>query len=69
MINEKIKDVLRLATLIVEHRNGDINTEDGCLATTDTDTMIALQIALCDAFDTQSDDVHMLEIEPKINAL
>lgn len=68
-MNEKIKDVLRLAVLIVEQRGGDINTEDGYVATTDTDAIIGLERALCEAFDTSSDDATRLEIFPKIGAL
>jgi len=68
-MNQKIKDVLRYAVLIVEYRGGDVSTEDGNLATTDVDAMINLGAALCEAFDTTSDDPTMLEISPKIDKL
>jgi len=67
--NDKIKEVLKLAVLVAEYRGGDVTTEDGCFATTDLDTLIALEAAICEAFSTESDDVTMLEIAPKINAL
>ncbi len=68
-MDQKIKDALIWAVRIVEYRGGDVDTVDGDLATTDVDTMINLEAALCDAFDTTSDDATMLEIGPKINRL
>ena len=68
-MNEQIKEVLRLAVLVVEYRHGDIDTDDGCFAATDLDTLIKLESALCAAFSTKSDDARMLEIAPKIKEL
>jgi len=65
----KIKEVLKQAILIVEYRSSDVDTEDGCFATTCLDTMISLEAALCDAFDTNSDDATMMEIWPKVQKL
>jgi hypothetical protein len=68
-MNDKIKDVLKLAVLIVESREGDIDTEDGYKGAVDLDTIIQLEIALCEAFDTSSDNATMAEIDSKINDL
>lgn len=66
---DAIKRVLKLAVLICEYRTGDVDTEDGTFATTDLDTIIELEAALCHAFNTSSDDAKMLEIAPKIECL
>ena len=68
-MNEKIKKVLKLAVLVVEYRGTDTDDCNGSHATTDIDSMINLEAALCDAFDTTSDDATILEIAPKINEL
>ena len=68
-MDDKIKQVLKKAILVVEYRGGDINTLDGSKAVTSVDAIIELEMALCEAFETKSDDAHMLEIEPKIDAL
>lgn len=68
-MNDKLKEVLRLAVLIVEYRSGDIDTDGGSFATTNLDTIIYLEQALCDAFSTKSDDATMKEIGPMIEAL
>jgi len=69
MADAKIKDIRRLAVLIVEYRNGDVSNEDGSFATTDLNTIIRLEMALCEAFDTNSYDATMREIGPKIDKL
>lgn len=66
---EKLKEVLKRAVLIVEYRQGDIDTEDGSFAVTDVDEIIRLEQALCDLFETSTDNATMLEISPKIAAL
>ena len=68
-MNDKIKEVLRQAVLIVEYRSGDVDTADGCFAATCLDTMINLEAALCDAFETIGDDATFREIAPKIDTL
>ena len=68
-MDDKIKQVLKKAVLVVEYRGSDIWADDGPEATTSVDAIIELEQALCEAFETESDDAHMLEIAPKINAL
>ncbi len=68
-MDEKFKRVLRFAVHVCELRKGDIDTEDGPMATTDTDSIINLEAALCDALDTQSDDIEIHEVRKKIQAL
>jgi len=48
-MNEKLKGVLKQAVLVCEYRAGDVSTEDGNFATTDIDSIIRLEEALCDA--------------------
>lgn len=66
VMGKEIKNVLTLAALIVEHRQGDLETEDGSFAVTDLDTIINLEAALVEAFNLDSDDVSIFEIHPKI---
>lgn len=68
-MDEKLKEVLRQAVLIVEYRSGDTSNEDGSFATTDLDTIIRLESAICDAFRTECDDAIMFEIGPMIDVL
>jgi hypothetical protein len=68
-MNEKIKEVLKQAVLVCEYRGGDIDTEDGSFATTDTDSMIRLEAALCDALNAPSDNIAMLDVQRTIEAL
>ena len=68
-MNEKLKEVLKQAVLVCEYRAGDVSTEDGDFATTDIDSIIRLEEALCDALDAPSDDIRMLDVFQKIQKL
>jgi len=67
-MNDKIKEVLGLATALVLSREGDITTEDGNFATVDEDLIINLEIAISQAFELEGDEVVTSDI-PKIKAL
>lgn len=69
VLTPEIKEVLREAAQVVAWRNGDVSTEDGNFATTDTDAIIRLEQALCTALKTSSDDVVLEEILPMIEVL
>jgi hypothetical protein len=56
-MNDKMKRVMELAVSVVLSRGGDVDTEDGCKATIDTDEIIKLEAAIVDAFNLPSDDV------------
>lgn len=68
-MDKKIKAVLVAALNVADGRCGDVSTEDGDYATCSVENMIALEAALCEAFDTETDDVIASEIFPKIKAL
>ena len=62
-MNDKIKEILKLATELVLTRTGDVTTEDGNFATVDTDLIIRLDEALAHEFTNDSDDVSFENIE------
>jgi hypothetical protein len=66
---EKLKEVLTKAVMVIEYRAGDVSTEDGTYATTDTDEIIRLESALCDALGTEFDDIDLSEALALIDAL
>lgn len=68
-VSEKIVAALHAALNVAYDRKGDVDTEDGTYATTDRDSMIHLETALCEAFDAKSDDVLVHELRPKVDAL
>lgn len=47
----KLKELINRAILVAAWRDGDVDTEDGTYATTDTDEMIHLESAIQDFFD------------------
>lgn len=47
---EQLKQLIERAILVAYHRDGDVDTEDGTFATTDTDEMIRLESAIQDLF-------------------
>lgn len=69
LITEEIKNVLRLAVHVVDYRAGDVNTEDGSYATTDTSAIINLESALCKALGTKYDDIDLAEALKLIDRL
>ena len=54
MIN--LKEIIRKALVVIEYRHGDVDTEDGSFATTDTDAIIGLEISLAESFNDNGDD-------------
>lgn len=61
MSDINIKEILKKAMVVIEYRNGDIDTEDGTFATTETDAIIGLEMSLADAFNDNGDDATFLE--------
>lgn len=61
VLPESVIEVLRHAIMVVAYRNGDVDTEDGSYATTDTDSIIRLESALCEALGTEYDDIELGE--------
>ena len=47
--------------VVIEYRNGDVDTEDGTFATTETDAIIGLEMSLAEAFNDNGDDATFLE--------
>lgn len=66
---EKIKKVLLAAAAVAHDRSGDIDCEDGTFAATNLESMIELEAALTEAFNTGSDSVAYHEVAPIIKAL
>lgn len=60
-VPDLIIEALRQAVMVVSYRDGDVSTEDGERATTDTDCMIRLESALCEALGTKYDDIDLNE--------
>lgn len=54
MIN--LKEIIKKSLVVIEYRHGDVDTEDGTFATTDTDAIIGLEMALSEAFNDDGDD-------------
>lgn len=58
-----LKEIIKLAAHVVLLRHGDVSTENGNYATTDSDSMIRLDQAIADTFDLDSDDVTFENID------
>tara|TARA_R110002033_G_scaffold88405_3_gene138456 strand:+ start:919 stop:1176 length:258 start_codon:yes stop_codon:yes gene_type:complete len=56
-MKDKMKGIIEKAAMVVLTRMGDIDTDDGSLATVETDAIIILEEAITDAFDLGSDDI------------
>lgn len=65
-MSEKLADVLKQAVLVCEYREGDISTDDGCVAATDIYSIRRLEAALCELLDAPSDNANMLDLSLKI---
>lgn len=71
-MDKQLQDILILAASLVLTRGGDVSTEDGEVATVDTDTIIKLDYSLAEYFCLSSDDVsfeNMDDLVAKIRAL
>lgn len=68
-VPEELRRALTAAVGVAHDRKGDVADEDGSYATTTVDNMIELETALCELFDTGSDDVIAHEMLPKMEAL
>lgn len=68
-VPEKLRRVLAAAISVAHDRKGDVDDEEGSYATTPVDQMIELETALCELFDTGSDDVVAHHMIPKLDAL
>ena len=69
---KKLNELLEQAVFVCWNRHGDISTEEGEFATTDTDSIIRLEAAICDYFDLDSDSLelgHFDAIKHKINQI
>ncbi|MGR5367001.1 hypothetical protein [Photobacterium damselae] len=51
---EQLKELIERAILVAYWRNGDVDTEDGTYATTDTDEMIRLESAIQELFGIEA---------------
>lgn len=58
-----MKEVLILAAELVISRSGGVTTEDGNFATVDDDAIIRLDCAIAQAFDLDSDDVNIEDMD------
>ncbi len=54
---EKLKEIIERAILVAYWRDGDVDTEDGTYATTDTDEMIRLESAIQELFGIEVEDL------------
>jgi hypothetical protein len=61
-MNNKMKEILILAAQVIVSRSGDVVTDDGIFATTDISDLLYLQMAIADAFDLDSDDVELKDM-------
>ena len=59
----ELKELLEQAVWVCFNRAGDVDTEDGSFATTDTDSIIRLEAAICEYFDLPSDSIGVDELE------
>lgn len=55
----ELNELLEQAVFVCWNRDGDIDTEDGTLATTDTDSIIRLEAAICKYFDLDADSLEL----------
>lgn len=55
---EQLKELIESAILVAYWRNGDVDTEDGTYATTDTDEMISLESAIQDLFGLEASELY-----------
>lgn len=60
-ISDKLKEVIYEAIMVVGWRAGDISNENGNYSTTDCDSLIRLESALCSWLGTSSDDIDLRE--------
>ncbi len=54
---EQLKELIERAILVAYHRDGDIDTENGTYATTDTDEMIRLESAIQELFGLEAHEL------------
>ncbi|ENP0825576.1 hypothetical protein ACCI36_002728 [Vibrio parahaemolyticus] len=54
---EQLKELIERAILVAYWRNGDVDTEDGTYATTDTDEMIRLESAIQELFGLEANEL------------
>jgi hypothetical protein len=54
---EQLKELIERAILVAYWRNGDVDTEDGTYATTDTDEMIRLESAIQELFGLEAHEL------------
>ncbi|EOX3117593.1 hypothetical protein ACPFMY_000432 [Vibrio cholerae] len=71
---EKLKELIERAILVASERNGDVDTEDGTFATTETDAMIHLESAIQELFGLEAHELNQTLnaehiIEKKLNEL
>lgn len=55
---EQLKELIERAILVAYWRNGDVDTEDGTYATTDTDEMIRLESAIQELFGLEAHELY-----------
>lgn len=55
---KQLKELIERAILVACCRSGDVDTEDGSHATTDTDEMIRLESAIQDLFDLEANELN-----------
>ena len=60
---DELKELIERAILVAYWRDGDVDTEDGTFATTDTDQMIRLESAIQDLFGLEAN-----ELEKSLNS-
>ena len=56
-----LKEIIKKALAVIEYRHGDVDTEDGTFATTDTDAIIGLEMSLAELFNDNGDDATFSE--------
>ncbi|EGQ7810347.1 hypothetical protein I6Y99_004390 [Vibrio parahaemolyticus] len=64
--SKKLVELVAQAILIAFYRDGDVDTEDGTFATTDTDVMIRLESAIQDAFGMEAKELCR---QPYVNSI
>jgi len=68
-IYDMLKDVLYQAIMVIAYRDGDVSNENGNYATTDCDSLIRLESALCEYLGTSSDDIDMQEALSRLESM